>query len=735
MRNGNLAKYNYNRVAMKIKILFLSFLSIPFFLFPQSEKNISLKKIVEGDYAEKTLPPFQSDPEGENYTRLSNDKSMIIAYSYKTGNPVDTLFNAKKARECNFDDIEGYKISPNGHHILVWRETEPLYRNLFSAVYYDFDVRRNYISPLSDSGDRQMVPLFSPDGRMCAYVKDNNIWLRKFDFSTESQVTKDGTADSLLNGIPDWLYDEEFGQNPLMAWSPDSKILSFVKLDIAQVGNFPLQDYGDGGYPVEINTKYPMAGTTNPKATVHAYIVETKDIKDLKIPGNTDGYIPRITFTLHSDQLAVMTFNRVQNTFQIYYLNPKSGVSRLILREESKTYLEPNILESIKFYDEGFTFMSDRDGYSHLYLYSPTGSLLRQMTSGNWDVTRCLGYNPISKNIYYESTEEGSIYRSVYRSDAKGNKTKLTARKGTNTAEFSENFHYFINKYTNINTPAVISVCDGNGKELRVIEDNENLKRKLDNMKIPEKEFLSVENSEGIRLNAWMLKPVDFSTDKKYPVIVLQYSGPGSQLVRDRYDFGWEYYLASKGYIVLAVDPRGTGGRGAAFAKSQYLKLGINESDDLIDVARYLNTLSYVDNKRLAIWGWSYGGFTSIMTLSRSENLYKVGIAIAPVTDWKFYDTAYTERYMLTPGENAQGYENTSLINLSGKLNGNLYLIHPTLDKNVHLQNSLLYVKALEESNKFCNMMLFTGKDHSIKGQQARWNLYQGIVRYLNTNL
>lgn len=720
---------------MRIKILFLSFLSIPFLLFPQSGKNISLKKIVEGDYAEKILPLFHPCTDGENYTRLSNDKSMIIAYSYKTGKPVDTLFNAKKARECTFDDIEGYEISPNGHHILVWRETDPLYRNLFTAVYYDFDVRRNYISPLSDLGGRQMAPMFSPDGRMCAYVKDNNIWLRKFDFSTESQVTKDGKIDSLLNGIPDWLYDEEFGKNPLMAWSPDSKILSFVKLDVSHVGNFVLQDYGDGGYPTEINTKYPMAGTANPKATVHAYVVETKDTKDLKIPGSTEGYIPKITFTVHSDQLAVMTFNRVQNTFQIYYLNPKSGVSRLILREESKTYLEPNILKSVKFYSEGFTFMSDRDGYSHLYLYSPTGSLLRQLTSGDWDVTEFLGYDPASKNVYYESTEEGAIYRSVYRADSKGNKTKLTAKKGTNTAEFSENFRYFINHYSNINTPATVSVCDGNGKELRVMENNESLKRELENMAIPEKEFLSIRNSVGDQLNAWMLKPFGFSNGEKYPVVVLQYSGPGSQFVRDRYEFGWEYYLASKGYIVLAVDPRGTGGRGAAFAKSQYLKLGINESADLIDVAHYLGTLPYVDSKRLAIWGWSYGGFTSIMTLSRSENPYKLGVAIAPVTDWLFYDTAYTERYMLTPGENAQGYENSSLINLSGKLDSNLYLIHPTLDRNVHLQNSLLYVKALEKSNRFCNMMLFTGKDHSIKGLQARWNLYQGIVRYLNTNL
>ncbi|MDD6209711.1 MAG: S9 family peptidase [Bacteroidales bacterium] len=720
---------------MRVKLLVLSLLAVPVFLFSQSGKGISLKKIVEGVYSEKTLPELRPLSGGESYTRLSDDKSMIVAISYKTGLPVDTLFNANKARECDFKTIDGYEISPTGHHILLWRESEPLYRNSFTAVYYDFDVRRNYVNPLSDTGGRQMKPQFSPDGRMCAYVKDNNIWLRKFDFSTESPVTKDGAPDSILNGCPDWLYDEEFGGAPLMAWSPDSKILSFVKLDITGVGTFDLLDYGDGGYPTLMQLKYPMAGTANPKATVHSYSVETKDIKDLSVPGTAEGYIPAVTFTTHSDQLAVMTFNRVQNIFQMYYLNPKSGVSRLILREESSTYIEPSVLKSIKFYPDCFTFMSDRDGYAHLYLYSPTGSLLRQLTEGNWDVTGFLGYNPASKTVYYESTEEGPLYRSVYRIDAKNNKTKLSSQKGTNTADFSTDFKYFIQYYSNISTPQTVSVCDANGKTIRVIEKNERLKNELAALNAPKKEFLQIENSVGDKLNAWMLRPPGFSSSEKYPVVVMQYSGPGSQLVRDRYDFGWEYYLASKGYIVLAVDPRGTGGRGAAFGKCQYLKLGINESDDLLDVASYLQGLPYVDGKRLAIWGWSYGGFTSVMTMSRGKKLYKVGVAIAPVSDWHLYDTAYTERYMLTPGENGAGYERSSLINLAGKLEGSLYLIHPTLDKNVHMQNSLLYAKALEKSNKFCNMMLYTGKDHSIKGQQARWNLFQGIVRYLDTNL
>ena len=716
---------------MRIKFLFLSLLSTVL-LSAQPAKDAVLKKIAEGVYAEKMLPQFRSQADGESYTCLNSDKSMIVAISYKTGQPVDTLFNASKARECDFDDIDGYEVSPDGYHIAVWRNSVPLYGDAFTADYYDFDVRRNFISPLSDTGGLLRAPLFSPDGRMCAYVKDNNIWLRKFDFSTESAITKDGAADSIINGCSDRLYAETFGEQPMMAWSADSKVLSFVKLDISEVGSLGYTVYEEGVYPKGRSIKYPLAGTVNTKAGIFSYSVDTRDIKELKIPAGGD-YIPKICATKHSDQIAVMAFNRVQNVFHIHYINPKSGVSRLILREEGLAYIEPAVLNSIEFLPDGFTFMSDRDGYSHLYLYSPTGALTRQLTSGRWDVTAFRGIDPVSKTVYYESTEEGAVYRTAYKIDAKGTKTKLSLQKGVNRAEFGAGFRYFIESHSTLNTPAVVSVRDANGKEVRVIEDNARLNSTLAGLDAPLKELITINNDSGGEMNGWMLKPPGFDPTKKYPAIVLQHPEPGTQLVLDKYSFGEEYFLASKGYVVLAVDPRGTGGKGIEFGKSHYRRLGLDEADDLLTAGNYLQKLSFVDPARLAIFGWGYGGFTALMAMSRDKQVYKAAVAVSPITDWSLYNTAFTERYMLTPGENPQGYNNCSPSRLAEKAKGSLYVIHPTLDEKVHPQNSFLYAKALEEANKFCNMMFYTGKGHSMEEVQARWNLYQSIVRFLDT--
>ena len=716
---------------MRVKFLFTG-LFIAVSLFSQPLKEVSLKKIIEGDYSEKRLSQF-FPYNGESYTCLNDDRSMIVAVSYKTGKPVDTLFNARKARECKFNDIEGYIIGPNGYRIIVWRNSQSLYGDAYTADYYDFDVRRNFITPLSDTGGQLRTPLFSPDGRMCAYVKDNDIWLRKFDFNTESAVTKDGKYDSIMNGCCDHLYGTAFGQMPMMAWTGDSKLLSFVKLDIGEVGSLEYMDYGSGGYSGSRQIKYSLAGTPVAKATVHSYSVDSRDIKELRISGGD--YVPMLCTASNPEQVAVMTLNRTQNTIQIYYLNPKSGLSRLILREESQTYIDPEILKSINFFPDGFTFMSDRDGYLHLYFYSPTGMLTRQLTAGSWDVTAFRGFDLATKNVYYESTEEGSVYRTLYRIDAKGNKTKLSTKKGVNRTEFSADFRHFIEYHSTLNTPVAVSVCDANGTIVRVIEDNQRLKDTLSALYILQKELLTITNSDGDELNAWMLKPAAFDASKKYPIVVWQNSEQGRQSVLDQYAFGWEYYLASKGFIVLFVDVRGTGGRGTLFGKSNHMNLGLVEADDLQSIAYYLQSLPYVDPNRLAIGGWGYGGFTTLMAMSKEKSRYKAGIAIAPVTDLRLYNAALTERYMLTPGENFSGYDNCSPMRLAGKMEGALYLIHPTLDEVVHPQHSFLYAKALEEANKFCQTMFFTGKGHTIEGVQSQWNLYEGIVRFLESNL
>ena len=702
------------------------------------DKRVELKEITDGRFRQVTaIGEMRSLPDGEHYTAMNAERDMIIKYAYRTGNPVDTLFNTRKARECTFTNFDGYEISSTGHHILVWRETESIYRRSRKAVVYDYDVRRNYVKPISDTGGKQMIPTFSPDGRMVAYVKDNNIWIRKFDYDTEVQVTKDGERNKILNGITDWVYEEEFAVTNLMAWSPDSEYLTFVRSDESEVPEYSMQMYnGNGLYPTYYTYKYPKAGEKNSKVTVHAYCVATRDTKELKLPIEGEYYVPRIAFTTHSDQLAVMTLNRQQNLFSMYYANPKSGVFRLILREENKCYVDSDWLKSIHFMDNGFTYVSEQDGYAHIYLYSPTGVMQRQITQGNWDVTAFLGYDEATKTCYYESAEESPIRRAIYKIDAKGVKTKLSTAVGTNHADFSRNFAYFVNTYSNANTPARITVNETKTKkELRVLQDNAALRSKLAQYAFAKKEFTTVTTASGYELNAWMVKPVDFDPSKHYPVMMTQYSGPNSQQVLDQYGFDWEQYLAANGIIVVCVDGRGTGARGEAFRKCTYLRMGELESRDQVEAARALGELPYIDKDRIAIWGWSFGGYNTLMALSTGNGTFKVGIAVAPPTDWRYYDTIYTERFMRTPQENFEGYKATAPLNLVKNLQGKLLLVHGTADDNVHFMQSLDYAEALVQAGKQFDMHVYKDRNHSIYGGNTRYHLYTKMANYLFENL
>lgn len=715
----------------------LSFLLIGGISAQNGSKQINLKEITDGGFRQVTeIGEMRSMPDGEHYTALNKDRSMIIKYSYRTGNPVDTLFNTGTARECTFDDIDGYDISSTGHHIMVWRDTESIYRRSSKAYVYDYDVRRNYLKSMSDSKKKQMIPTFSPDGRMCAYVVDNNIWIRKFDFDTEVQVTKDGEANKILNGITDWVYEEEFGVTNLMAWSPDSEYLAFVRFDETEVPEFSMQMYGSGLYPDYYNYKYPKAGQKNSKVTLHSYSVISKDTKTLTPPGSEELYIPRILFTNNADQLAVMTLNRQQNVFNLYYANPKSGIFRLVLRDENKAYVDSEWLNSIRFYNTGFTYVSEQDGYSHIYLYSPTGEKLRQATTGNWDVTALLGYDEATKTFYYESAEESPIRRAIYKVDAKSVKTKLSAQEGTNSAVFSDNFAYYVNSYSNANTPVKITVNETkSNKPLRVLLDNARLADKLSGYSYGKKEFFKVHTASDFELNAWIVKPANFDASKKYPVLMVQYSGPNSQQVLDKYGFDWEHYLASKGILVVCVDGRGTGARGEAFRKSTYLRMGELESRDQVEAAKALGKLPYIDGSRIAIWGWSFGGYNTLMALSTGNGTFKAGIAVAPPTDWKYYDSVYTERFMRTPQENFEGYAATSPIRLAKNLQGKLLLVHGTADDNVHFQQTMDYAEALVQAGKQFDMQIYKDRNHSIYGGNTRYHLYTRMSNFLLDNL
>lgn len=703
----------------------------------QGNKRINLHEIINGEFRQTTaIGEMRSLPDGEHYTAMNPERTMIVRYAYRTGQPVDTLFNTATARECSFDTFQGYQIASTGHRILVWREREAIYRRSWKAEFYDYDVRRNYVKPLSDTGKKLMIPTFSPDGRMCAYVIDNNIWLKKFDFDTEIQVTNDGEAHKILNGITDWVYEEEFAVTNLMAWSPDNEQLAFVRFDESAVREYKMQMYGDGLYPVTYDFKYPKAGQRNSRVTLHAYNVNSKDTKKLDVPVDEESYIPRILFTTHSDQLAVLTLNRHQNLFNMYYANPKSGVFRLILREENKAYIDSEWLYSLRFTANGFYYVSEQDGYAHLYQYSPTGVMQRQITQGNWDVTAFLGVHEATNTVYYQSAEESPLRRSVYSIDAKGNKTKLSVQEGTNNTAFSSNFAYFVNTYSSVQTPARITLHETKSrKELRVLQNNESLKTKLAQYAFSPKEFMTIETASGIELNAWMVKPANFDPSRQYPVLMTQYSGPNSQEVLDRYGMDWEQYLAANGIIVVAVDGRGTGARGEAFRKCTYLRMGELESRDQVEAAQALGKLPYIDGKRMAIYGWSFGGYNTLMAMTTGDGTFKAGIAVAPPTDWKFYDTIYTERFMRTPQENFEGYALTSPLERAADLQGKLLLIHGTADDNVHFAQSMVYAEALVQAGKQFDMHIYKDRNHGISGGNTRLHLYTKICNFLFDNL
>ncbi|NDW18506.1 S9 family peptidase [Dysgonomonas sp. 216] len=693
-----------------------------------------LKNITSGKYKPSESIDLISSADGEYYFKATDANSKIVKYSYKTGEEVETVFDAKKARECPFDKFEGFLMSPDEKRLLIYINSERIYRHSFKADYYYYDIRRNHVRKLTENKSKQMVPVFSKNGRMLAYVADNDIWLAKFDFETESQITKDGEARKIINGATDWVYEEEFGVTYLMDFSHDNRLLAFVRFDESDVSEFSFQFFEGQLYPSLFSFKYPKAGEKNSKVSCNVFDIESKTIRKVDIPEAETEYIPKIEF-VDDVQLAVVTLNRDQNNFNLYFSNTRSTVSKLILNEKNERYVNFVLLSTIFFLPDQFIYLSEKDGYSHIYNYSNTGVLRKQLTTGKYDVTALLSVDPENKVVYYESAEESPLKRAIYRVDIeKGNKTKLSAQTGTNTARFSNGGKYFINQWSDANTPSVISVHEAKGKQLRIIDDNKNLRDELTKLNLPKKEFITVKAADGTDLNTYVIKPANFDASRKYPLVMLQYSGPDSQLVLDRFSADWELYLASQGFVVACVDGRGTGARGEDFRKCTYMNMGIIESDDQIAAARYFASLSYIDANRIGIWGWSYGGYNALLCMSRSD-VFKAGVAIAPVTDWRFYDSVYTERFMRTPQQNMAGYEKGSPINYASSLTGNLLLIHGSADDNVHYQNTMEYAKALVNANKHFDMFTFTDKEHSILGAQSREYLYTKVVNFFSKNM
>ena len=517
-------------------------------------------------------------------------------------------------------------------------------------------------------------------------------------------------------------------------------MLAFVRWDESEVKSYSFPVFaGDKPhieayekYPGAYEYKYPKTGEANSKVSVHTFDIKSRVIRKIDVPMDEDGYIPRIRFTKDPEKLAIMTLNRHQNRLDLYFANPRSTMCKLILRDESDKYIKENVFDQVVFYDNNFSFVSERSGYNHLYWYNMTGSLAKQVTSGNFEVKDFLGYDPQEGSFYYTSNEESPMRTAVYKTDRKGKKLKLSTQQGTNSAQFSTDMKYYLNRYTSLDTPMVITLNNNRGQVLTTLVDNQKLRAQLAEYNLPKKEFFSFTTTDGTQLNGWMMKPTDFSPSKKYPALQYQYSGPGSQQVLDAFGISWETFMASQGYVVVCVDGRGTGGRGADFEKCTYLNLGVKEARDQVETALYLGSLPYVDKNRIGIWGWSFGGYMTIMSMSEGTPVFKAGVAVAAVTDWNYYDTVYGERFMRTPQENAEGYKASSAFTRADKLNGRLLLVHGMADDNVHYQNCAEYAEHLVQLGKQFDMQVYTNRNHSIFGGNTRMHLYTRLTEFFN---
>lgn len=728
------------------KFIFLFFLAIGFCQPSIAQQKISIEDLfARGTFSAKSVRGIHSMNDGLHYSTLE-DGNKIVKYSYHDGKKVNVIFDLSTVENAPIQHFSSYEFNADETKILLTTAIESIYRHSFTANYYVWNSVTEELSELSAKGKQQLAT-FSPDGERVAFVRENNLFVKSLRFGTESQVTHDGQFNQVINGAPDWVYEEEFGFNKAFAWSPDSKFLAYIRFDESEVPTFSMPLYKglkpeldeNSTYPGSYTYKYPKAGEKNSVVSVHSYEIRSKTTIKADLGTETDHYIPRIKWMADGEDLAVMRLNRRQNQLDVLLVNPHTGDSRIFYTEKNKRYIAEAFLDAFTILPDNnyFVVNSERSGYAQLYLYNRQGFEVRQLTSGDFDVTEFYGYDPQKKLFYYQAAKENPMQREIYFVSLDGKKSgKLSTLAGTNDAEFSKGFQYYINTFTNLEMPKQITLhSTKKGELIRVLEDNSELSEKLTQYQISPREFFSFETSEGVQLNGWMIKPQNFDANSQYPVLMTQYSGPNSQQVLDRFTVDWYNYLAQEGFVVVCVDPRGTGARGEDFRKVTYMQLGKYESDDQIEAAKYLGTLPYVDADNIAIWGWSYGGFMSLLCLEKGGDLFKAGIAIAPVTHWKYYDTIYTERFMRTPRENPGGYDDNSPLSNPAGITADLLLIHGSADDNVHFQNSMEFSEALVQADVPFDMAVYTNRNHSIYGGNTRIHLYKKLTRYLKEKL
>ncbi len=733
-----------------MKRLFLTITALLMFVATMSAGGkLTLPDITSGKFAAKTVNGINPIEGTDTYARISQDGERVVCCSFKTGKELSVLFDVKNTMGCKIDGFDDYVLSPDGKRMLIQTKTERIYRRSFKADFYIYNIESRRLDRLSD-GDKQQIPTWSPDGQQVAFVRGGNIFLVKLLYdNAEIQVTKDGKFNEVINGLPDWVNEEEFGFNSALTFNADGTMICWLRYDESKVKTYSLEMYKGmkpakeeyDTYPGFYSYKYPKAGEDNSTVSAWSYDIKSHKINRLQVPLDADGYMPRIKPTNDPMRIVVYTMNRHQDDLCLYAVNPRSTVAQLIIKEHVDKYVREEAMEGVKFVGDKILLPSDRSGYTKLYIYNMNGQLQRTIGDGNYDITSVYGYDPKTGDVYYQAAALGATDRQVYVTHKNGKTVRLTDREGWNTAFFSGDFQYFVNTWSDYNTPYVFTTRTREGKLINTIEDNKAVKQLVSDYGFCKREPFSFTTSEGVVLNGWMVKPKDFDANKKYPVIMHQYSGPGSQQVTNSWSAGsmgqggaFDSYLAQEGFIVVSVDGRGTGGRGSEFEKCTYLNLGNLESKDQVETALYVGSLPYVDKDRIGIWGWSYGGFNTLMSMSEGRGVFRAGVAIAPPTNWKYYDSVYTERYMRTPKENPDGYA-TNPIERASKLHGALLICHGTADDNVHPQNTYEYSEALVQADKDFRELFYTNRNHSIFGGNTRNHLLRQVAQFFKTEL
>jgi len=722
-----------------LNLLLLVFaLSVFSGIFAQ-EKEITLESIyLKPEFLPSGAGEFNSMKDGNYYSSLDDDLNINV-YSYETDSLITTLMSGngfKSAVGTEKISIRDYKFSDDETKILISTDLQRIYRTSVIANYYVWDVVKKTVTKITKDNKAQLAE-FSPDGTKVLYISNNNIFLYDFSTGSAKQITDDGKKNFIINGTSDWVYEEELGLTKAFSWSADSKKLAFMKFDESKVKEMDLTFYGEL-YPTQSAYKYPKAGEDNSVVSVWVFNLYDSKTTKVDVGDNTDQYIARIQFTNDPNNLSVFRLNRLQNKLDILYADASSGKSKTVFSEENKYYISgPYDLTFLK--DGKFLRISDRDGYAQIYLHEKDGNIKNHITAGRSEVSELKGVDEENGTVYYTAFSNDGINKDVFVVNLDGsNKKQLTFKDGFNNATFSSGFKYYVTNFSDANTPGYFELHRKDGTLVKVLNDNKPLVDKMKEYNFASKDFFKFITSDGVELNGWTMKPKNFDTNKKYPVLMYVYGGPGSQSVTNTFgyfDYVWYQMLCQKGYIVACVDGRGTGARGSEFEKQIYGKMGKFELNDQIEGAKYFASLPYVDKDRIGIWGWSFGGYMSALCITAGADYFKTAVAVAPVTNFRYYDNIYTERYLGLPKDNASGYDDYSPIIYADKLKGNLLLVHGSSDDNVHFQNTMEFVNALIKANKQFEMQVYPNRNHNISGGNTRYHLFKRITEYILRNL